>query len=53
MAGAGDHFEFTVADLDSFLSDETQKRFWRRGDHSQILQPVAEQKLSALLGQPV
>src|SRR5580698_1236284 len=53
MAGASDHFEFTAADLDPLLGDETQKRFRRRGDHSQVLQPVAEQKLSALLGQPM
>ena len=53
MAGAGDHFEFTAADLDPFLGDETQKGFRRRGDHSQILQPVAKQKLRAFLSQPM
>src|ERR1700677_3182170 len=53
MTGASDHFEFTAADLDPLLGDETQKRFRRRGNHSQILKSVAEQELRAFLGQPM
>ena len=53
MAGPGHHLELAPADPQPVLGDETQKRPWRRGDHSQILQSVAEQELRALLGQPV
>ena len=53
MAGAGHHFEFTAANLDPLLGDETQKRLRGRRDHSQILQPIAEQELRAFLRQPM
>src|ERR1700722_3427607 len=53
MAGAGHHFELAAADLHSLIADKTQKRFRRRGDHSQILQSIAEQELRAFLVKPV